>query len=268
MQPRIPSGITGAHQGTKFLITSLPRCGSTSLAHILNTHPDIRCLIEPFHPRRYNGVYNQSAVRHRSVRPAVQSIWTRFNGIKHVWEASGWPFHQIPFLNCELTLGPGLNVLLLVRRNYFRRLISNLVCRQTNYWIGTKQEFELRVRTIEFKHLDPTRVRNAILRDVDAISRYTSFLKENNVKYSAIEYEELFSQKLTVAERYRMVVDLLTLMGFSPITVERFENTCSHNFDASAHRWTSEQVYRRIPNIEELECQVGSDKTGWIFKEI
>jgi hypothetical protein len=49
--------LSGWVTSQKFLVFSLPRCGSTTLRRILNCHPRLRCLEEPFNPFNYDGKY-------------------------------------------------------------------------------------------------------------------------------------------------------------------------------------------------------------------
>jgi hypothetical protein len=256
-----------APESNRFLITSLPRCGSTSLARILNSHAAIRCLVEPFHPRRYRGVFYRSAIQNGTVNYAMEAIWRKFTGIKHVWEASGWPFAGAPGLNRELCSYPAVRIVALIRRNYFRRFISNFICRQTNYWIGTKEEFEHRVSKLQFKPLDPERVRDAILRDAEAASGWISYMDAHQIRVYKIIYEDFFRPDATPLERYQNIDGLLAFLGYSAISMELFEERFAHNYEPDLHRWASMELYRRIPNADELERAVGCEKTGWLFKE-
>src|SRR5262245_4712708 len=102
------------HGEPRFVIVSLPRSGSTTLARLLNCHEQVRCLIEPFHPRRYGGRFHSLAVN-RSVRHTLAAIWTEWNGIKHVWDTRGFPFFRRTELNNDVILQAGCKIVLLVR---------------------------------------------------------------------------------------------------------------------------------------------------------
>jgi len=256
-----------APESTRFLISSLPRCGSTSLARILNAHCEIRCLIEPFHPRRYRGLFHRSAIQSGTVNQAMEAIWQRFTGIKHVWEASGWPFAAAPGLNRELLSYPGVRIVALVRRNYFRRFISNFICRQINYWIGAKEEFEYRVSRLQFKPLDPKRVRDAILHDAEAVSAWLSYMDTHQISAYKIVYEDFFRPEATPLQRYQSVEGLLSFLGYSAINMKLFEERFACNYKPDLYQWASMELYRKIPNADELERTIGCDKTGWLFKE-
>ena len=138
----------------RFAIVSLPRSGSTSLAEMLNCHRDIRCLIEPFHPKRYDGMFRRSVVGEASLDATLDQIFSRCNGIKHVWESNGWPFMERPGLNFHMSLKPNLHVIFIVRRNLLQRVVSNLISRQTQYWIGTKERFLERLDQVALAPVD------------------------------------------------------------------------------------------------------------------
>src|ERR1700690_3290485 len=105
-----------------FVIDSLPRTGSTTLARLLNCHPDIRCLIEPFHPL-YHGHFHVMAMQAKSVEPVLNLIRHRWNGIKHVWEVrDDWPFRDHPELNEAVALNAD-RIICLERRNLLRRYV-------------------------------------------------------------------------------------------------------------------------------------------------
>ena len=81
-----------------FLIFSLPRTGGTTLANVLQV-TSIRCLIEPFHPRRYQGRYHNGLFHLATLRHRLTAIWLCWSGIKHICEPNGWPFPRLPAFN-------------------------------------------------------------------------------------------------------------------------------------------------------------------------
>jgi hypothetical protein len=86
-----------------FVLDGFPRTGSTTIMHLLNAHPDIRCCMEPFHPKRFGGDFNRLAVEHNSVAEPLVLMQARWNGLKHVWEpGTGWPFQGRQNLNDDL----------------------------------------------------------------------------------------------------------------------------------------------------------------------
>ncbi len=253
-------------KNNRFIITSLPRCGSTTLARVLNCHPNINCLIEPFHPRRYQGQFHALAVDNFTFKTTLDLIWKKWNGIKHVWEASGWPFLHAPVLNDNMLLGSHKRIIFLSRRNLLRRFISNYICRHTRYWIGTKKEFQVHFDKCQLPTLDPTLTRAQIKRDFHSITQKLQFLKNHDVPALILNYEDIYRTDASVKDRVDFINSILTFLEFSPIDIELFTNDWQACFDSDSNQWASTEIYLRIPGIERIEREVGSDETGWIFK--
>jgi hypothetical protein len=249
----------------RFVIASLPRSGSTTLARALNCHPGIRCLIEPFHPRRYQGTFRRMAME-GDVTDALERIWTRWNGIKHVWESSGWPFLGRPELNDRLLSESGLKVVFLVRRNWLRRLVSNLICRQTQFWIGTREEFCSRLEYVRLRPLDPTAVLTQIRADQEAVNRCLASLSNARVKVLQLQYEDVFRDGSGREERLALLNTVLGFLGFPRVADSDFGEAWERHFDPVLNRWASPEIYRRIPGIARLDEEAGSEETGWLFK--
>src|SRR5438552_16912055 len=206
----------GAH-GPRFVITSLPRSGSTTLARILDCHPDVRCLVEPFHPSRYQGTFHRMAMDDGDVTPALERIGSRWNGIKHVWESSGWPFLGRPELNDRILSRPGLRVVVLVRRNWLRRVVSNLICRQTQFWIGTREEFCSRLERVRLRPLDPGAVLRQIRQDQEAGRRCLESLASQRAEVLSLYQEDLFPAGAGRSERLSLLNSILGFLGFATV---------------------------------------------------
>ena len=248
----------------RFLILSLPRSGSTSLARLLNCHHQIRCLIEPFHPGRYEGRFFTLATE-ASLESALRLIWTKWNGVKHVFESNGWPFSDTPVLNDKL-ITVSKRIIFLTRRNLLRRFISNYICAHTQYWIGDKEEFSARLKQVQLRPLDPARVLAHIRRDRDAVEQRLSFIAGQGLQLRHLYYEDFYRADASSQEQLGLINSLFGFLQFEPITLEFFVRSCEQHFSADANQWASPEVYRRIPAIDQIEDQVGSDETGWLFQ--
>ncbi len=249
----------------RFMILSLPRTGSTSLARLLNSHKDIQCLVEPFHPKRYQGKFYSLALR-RSIEVALSAIWTRWNGIKHVYESNGWPFCALPELNDRLALVPSQKIIYLIRRNLLRRVVSNLICRRTQFWIGTREEFLVRLRALALPPLSPEAVRRQIEADKRAIDERVEWFAQNRVPALVMYYEDLFREDAVPAEQLALINSILEFLGLSRITMGTFLEHWQRQFAPSVYKWASAEVYQAIPDIERIERSVGSYETGWLFQ--
>lgn len=248
-----------------FVIDSLPRTGSTTLARALNCHPDIKCLVEPFHPRRYNGQYHQMAMQAKSVEPPLNLIWHRWNGIKHVWVGpTGYPFPHNPELNDGIVLTAS-HVIVLERRNFLRRYVSSMISRQLDFWIGTQQEFKARLENVQLRELEPNTVLEEIRKDKAATEHRVEVLRTHNVRFMHLVYEELFGKGVSYAKQFETLNVVLIFLGFCAISEEEFQRKWVPFLDRDTYQWASVDVYRMIPGIERLERAIGSDEIGWLF---
>jgi hypothetical protein len=251
--------------GSRFVIFSLPRSGSTTLARLLNAHKDIRCLVEPFHPKRYGGKLNALSTNELSLDSVLETIWSRWNGIKHVWESNGWPFRERPKLNGHIALGANRSIVFIIRRNLLRRAVSNYISRQTQYWIGTRAEFVKHLDRAELGELDPAVISRQIRADQRALADYSDSFSRNAVRVTTLYYEDMFCETASRRDQFQFINTLLAFLQFDSITWETFVSIWERHFDPSLYRWASPDVYRRIPGIDRIEEEIGSDQTGWLF---
>jgi hypothetical protein len=246
-----------------FVVDSLPRTGSTTLANLLNCHPDIKCLIEPFHPRRYDGQFHRMALDCNSAEPVLNLMWHRWRGIKHVWEAAReWPLPQK--VNDSVILGAS-RVIVLERRNLLRRYVSGAISRQLDFWIGTRQQFQARLEAAHLKRLDPAVVLQEMEKDKSAVEQRLNFIRENNVPVMHLFYEDIFEKEIMLARQFEIMNKVLGFLGFHEVSESEFGPQWSALLDRDAYQWASPETYRLVPGIEELEREIGSDATGRLF---
>lgn len=254
-------------QGRRFVIDGMTRTGSTTLARLLDGHDDIKCLMEPFHPLRYHGQFYQMAVNSGSVATALTLIWHRWSGIKHVWEAdTGWPFVGRTELNDTVVLG-GWPVIFIRRRNLLRRHVSAAISRKLAFWVGTREEFLARLEGTVLPELVPEAVRTALELDIEANERRIHLLAGNGIRWKSIFYEDLYGASTTLEQRRLVLNSIFQFLGYSQIEEEVFMERCVPLLTPDTYQWASAETYLRVPGIMDVECKVGSDRTGWLFRE-
>jgi hypothetical protein len=252
--------------GKTFIIDSLPRTGSTTLARLLNIHPEVKCLIEPFHPRRFDGHFHQMAIHAESPLPALDLIWCQWTGIKHVWEANGgWPFKSRPSLNDDLILGTS-RVLFLRRRNCLRRLVSSLISKQMNFWVGTKTDFLTRLNRTQLKSLEPDMLLAELQRDQAAIESRLRLFSRCGIKVKHMFFEDIYGDQVSESDKWEILNAIFAFLEVGPISRNMFSQNWLHLFDREIHQWSSPAIYRLIPGIEEIDQNIGSNETGWLFR--
>jgi hypothetical protein len=251
---------------SRFVIASLPRSGSTSVARMLSCHRDIRCLIEPFHPRRYQGQYRAVVTDAASLDRTIGHVLMDYNGFKHVWESNGWPFAEQPSLNMQIVFSPERRTLLLVRRNLLRRAVSQLISRRTGFWIGTRVEFLNQLDRMELMPIDPVKLRRLIEADRQEIQHCRERSKTCGAKVLTLYYEDLFKPDSSPQSQLELANAILSFLQYAPISEPEFADGWQQQFDPDIYQWASPDVYDRIPNIHRIEDELGSDEGGWLFR--
>jgi hypothetical protein len=78
-----------------------------------------------------------------------------------------------------------------------------------------------------------------------------------------LHYEHLFGTFLSLAERLDRFWEIAEYAGYEPVDGAMGE--IRRLFSASS-KVNDPETYRRIPNIDEIESELGSDEDGWLFK--
>jgi len=253
-------------QSKRFVIDSLARCGSTALARVLPLCGRITCLIEPFHPARYNGQYHKLVGNSESLRTILDMIWLRWNGIKHVWvPPEGFPFEGRQFLNDELVLRADA-IIFLKRKNCLQRYVSSVLSRRLKFWIGAKQEYRFRLERMGFPELSVEVARKAIAEDRSAIERRELLLSSRDANVHIVYYEDLFGDTVTQQAQAAQINTILCFLGYSPVPQEITQSKqWNEIMNQGLCKWNSRDTYERIPGVLELERRIGSDETGWLL---
>ena len=252
------------HQQMPFVIDGFPRCGSTTLANVLNLHPDVRCCIEPFHPKRYGGHFNSLALQAKSVRAALVDISLRWNGLKHVWEpGSGWPFEDNCALNDDLIINAS-SVVWLQRRNLLRQFVSNHISKHLRYWIGARKEFIERLSGACLPPLTYEYTLDALLKMKGATQARAELVKNTATRCVVISYEDLFSD-LDFESQVALVNGLFRFLGFSPLDDPAFYEQCRRLLDSNEYRWASSAVYACVPGAAQVDAQLRGQGFGDLF---
>ena len=252
--------------GMHFVIDAMPRTGSTTLASLLSCHSDIKCLVEPFHPTRYGGRFHRAVTDVKTLRAILDKLWSRWPGLKHVWQPPrGWPFEDDGRLNREIILySPA--VIALERVNLLQRHVSHLISQRLNFWIGSRAEFLQRIETHGLPELDVGRVFRALERDRLAQQERLRML-QSHPKVLFLTYEALFGKNVRMEERVMHINKVLTFLGYPPLPEDTVRSPeWQVAVDADLRKWNGPEIYQRMPGIEKIEQEVGSEENGWLFR--
>jgi hypothetical protein len=254
-----------ANGADKFLVFSFPRTGSTALMDALNLHPSIQCLHEPFNPENLESRYNRGITSRKELLEALAEGFDRYDGIKHVFDTSGWPFESGSDLNVDL-LVCGARVLLMRRQNVLRRLVSLEICRQTNAYTVFKLWPIVRGKKFTFEKLDGAVIRKGLEEDSHWHDRVLRELNSRSIPCFEVGYERLFDPDAGVNARMGVINEVFRFLGRPELKSERLPILGIQQVLSPAHKVLDKEIYAAIPAIEEIESEFGSDATGWLFR--
>ena len=258
---------------SRFLIMSLPRCGSTTLMNVLNCHPGIRCLREPFNPDQAGNTYLGRVHDLGSLDVVLRHIWRGYNGVKHVWEPSGWPFGRGMGFNLALAMRPDVRILLLTRTNHLQRIVSFEVAAQTNVWhrrseppSGGKRP-EGKPAANKLRPLDPTLLRRNMQLAMAGNELMRSTLQSARTPFQEVAYEDIYAPEDQPATSLRRVNEILEFLRAGPLPDGKPADGARRLLNPRSAKLNSEQTYHAIPNIDDIEAICGTDETGYLFKK-
>jgi hypothetical protein len=249
-----------------FIIFSLARTGSTTLIRVLNRRQGIRCVFEPFNPtnREPQLAKCREMVKEPGLAATVQWLWTGCNGFKHVWKPGGWPFEENPDLNRQLLVGMGAKIILLRRQNELQRAISVQISEQMNMWTPNTADDFRRIREHQFRALDIARLCSEMQWARENLEWARQQLRGADACWREAAYEDFFAPGMKPEERLEAVQGLLEFIGVGRADVR--ETVAMRTYlNPSVTGFQNAEAYTKIPNIQEVEQELGCRETGFVF---
>lgn len=253
-----------SHRPEPFLIISLARCGSTSLAQIINLLQPGICVFEPFNPKKYNGHYWRLAIN-RGLEPALAEILRTRNciGIKHVCHLSGWPFGEKTSYNDDLMTWPGYKVIFLTRRNLLRRIVSQLVAEESGLWAVDNADKQESRRSHLFQSVDAARITKFIEQDRKFYIESMQRLSDASTSFIRIDFEDLYESKSRI-DRISVLNTIISFIGFRATFRDPLPPTVEELL-FGRERFSSSELYDRLPGILDIHRNLSSDSNGYIL---
>jgi hypothetical protein len=250
-----------------YIIFALARTGSTTLLRLLNCRQGLRCAFEPFNPTNMDPILAECYRRRAElgVERIVASLWRVCNGFKHTWGMEGWPFPDEPDLNRRLLVGTGCQIILLHRRNLLRRAISLQISDQMQLWTPNSAQDFRRIREHRFSALDLVKLKKEIEAARLGMAWARKELFSNGIRFRELAYEDLLEPSLTVESRIETLQSIFEFLGAGRETEQRPLAAMQRLLNPEITGFRNAESYEKIPNIREVEEQLGSIENGFVF---
>jgi hypothetical protein len=248
------------NRDVRLIFFAHPRSGSSSLYQILQLHPELNILEEPFNENftRWNGAsknYRERIQDLASLETVIAEIFSEHNGIKILdyQLPENLAAHLLKRLDCK--------VIFLRRRNLLQSVVSVLIAEQTGLW----KRWEM-TRPLEeyYSNLHPLDIQDIAQRVADLEQRLDFFegildarSKDEVIKFT---YEELYFSE--ISGQARQIAAIWNGLGIPSLELERYERYLS----PEAMKINSAATYGFLPNAREIQEACGNEVTGWLFE--
>jgi hypothetical protein len=242
------------------LLFAHPRSGSSSVYQILQLHPELNILEEPFNegfttwnPQAKN--YRELVVDIPSLDAQISDILTTYNGIKMLDYQLPDPFAV------HLLQRPDWVVIFLRRRNLLQAVVSVLIATQTRLWKTWDMHKPLEAY---YQDLQPL--------SIPEIQQRVIYLKQHMDMLEAIVdrrpadttiklvYEDLYFAPAPQREaQIAAIWHMLKLDRLPPEPLQQYLQPEQAKVNSAA-------TYALLPNAKEIHEQCGNDLTGWLYE--
>jgi hypothetical protein len=248
------------HKNQRLIFIAHPRSGSSSLFQILQLHPQLNLLEEPFNEGYSNWspdgkTYLEKLVDLPAFIAVLDDIFSRYDGLKLL------NYQLDAYMNTYLFQREDLLFIFMRRRNILQSVVSTMIADQTGLW---KMWEMVKAKEDYFQKLQPLDILE-IQRDVHDINQQLNEIEgqldqrpaQTVVKFV---YEDLYFSP--PAEQRRQIDTIWPFLGLSALEDERIR----YYLSPEKVKINSKETYRLVPNIQEIEDQCGSNQTGWLLR--
>lgn len=241
------------------LLFAHPRSGSSNLYQILQRHPALDILEEPFNEnfvtwQTGNPDYLSRVRDIPSLDAQLAEIFASYNGIKVL------DYQLDDALLEHLLLRPGLRVIFLRRRNLLQTVVSNLIAEQTHLWKKWDMTRPLAEYYANLRPLDLDDIHGRM----DWLAQHLEWCegvldgREDGRVWKAV-YEDFYFassaiQAATLAGMWRF-------LDLPPVPPEQLH----YYLRPDLTKLNSPATYAFLPNAQEIHERCGSDRYGWLF---
>ncbi len=236
-----------------------PRSGSSSLCRILQCHPELHVLVEPFHENftRWqpgNPNYLERIHDIPSLDVQLAEIFATYNGIKVLDYQldNALAVHMLQRSDCK--------IIFLRRRNLLQAVVSVLIAHQTQLWKKWDMSKPLEEYYQALQPLDIADVQRRVCELKHHLDYFEPVLdtRTDNAVIKLI-HEELYF--VPPARQHEQIAMLWQLLELAPVEPEHF----NYYLRPEAVKLNSLATYSLLPNATAIQQQCGNDVTGWLF---
>ena len=244
----------------KVLLFAHPRSGSSSLYQILQLHPQLHLLEEPFNegfttwnPQAKN--YRALAVDIPSLDAQVADILTTYTGLKML-------DYQLPDpLVVHLLQRPDWTVIFLRRRNLLQAVVSVLIAQQTTVWKTWDMQQPL---AAYYQNLQPLSIADIQQRVIE-LKQHMNHLEvvvdqRSPAATIKLVYEDLYFAP--ALQREAQIAALWKALKLEPLPREPLQPY----LQPEQAKVNSPTTYALLPNAQEIHERCGNDVTGWLYE--
>lgn len=240
----------------RIVLAAHARSGSNTLVEVLDAHPRISILNEPFNERFPEWAPSSTTYLDRvrdvaSLDTVMDEIFSSYSGIKLLHYQLALP------LRTHLLLRPDVHVITLRRRNLLEAGVSQMIAMQTDYW---KREVATGSIDARYRSLEPIpvdRVRGTMDWFANEAAEAAAIVERcTDGRVLELVYEDL--HLVAPDEQDRVLARLWSFLGVEPCNSPRVRSVLDPNEVQQAGATT----YGQLPNLAEIADALGSDETG------
>jgi hypothetical protein len=239
---------------SEVLIFAFPRTGSTTLAESLGMFRRVEKLLEPFNETDgYTAGREPVADREGLFRILDEISGNGINVVKHL------NIQLTRELNCQLLEYGFRHILYLWRRNALKRVVSNEISFQAKEWRRDREK----ILNTDYQPLDIEKLRGNINWYKAEVKFYRDYLESRTLPYKEIVMEDFYQKSMEEKEQF--IVSLARL--YFPLKGLSYNRKgLIEILSPEVSRLNSRDTYRMVPNIEEVERELGSEENGYLFQ--
>jgi hypothetical protein len=251
-----------------FIIFAHGRSGSNSFANILQNHPKIKILYEPFN-KKWQKKDKPSLIPEiekikdiTSLEKYLKIVYKENQGIKHLFEQTNEEFNK------HLLKNKNYKIIFLTRKNILKSIISKEIALKIKIWDTWKTpKEELKKLTLnhQFTQFSTKKLRIELYELKNNIKKYKKFLTKNKILFFEVIYEELYDSKKPLKEKLEKIQEIFEFLGYERINDSKIIEKIKENFDPNKRKMNDFETYHSIPNILEIEKKLSNKKNGFLF---